>query len=194
MTETNLYSYRISKITLSDTITKFQKYLDNGIALLYSPHVCQLAKLAKLDISGNLSNSQGENIELNYQKSYIFEARIFNENHELRWLNKCKGEGDAVLICEETKTDLTEFSLKHLPYLEKLKQKYLLWGEKTKTQLSNGWLRLSTARIGSLDIPLGDSIRENQRVYLNTVEYLAEVDDFGNVSVIEERLVNLEVK
>ena len=56
------------------------------------------------------------------------------------------------------------------------------------------WLTVSTARIGGLNIPLNKELDENKRIYLKTVEYLQEVDDCGNVSVIEERLVNLEVQ
>jgi hypothetical protein len=78
--------------------------------------------------------------------------------------------------------------------LEKIPQQYLLWGERAKHHNSNGWLQLSTARIGSLNVPLPDDFSQGQRVYLKTVEYLAEVDDFGNVSVIDERLVKLEAK
>lgn len=199
MAEGTLYSYSISGVNLLKAIDNYKEYLQDAIALLYSPESCYFAKF---EPSGDLTKWNQENsnqeLELDYLNSYIFEARIFNETHELRWLNQKEGKGTAVLISEQKLAKLGDIDENFMTYLEKIPdekyRQYLLWGERTETRLSNGWLRLSTARIGSLDIPLGNSLRENQRVYLNTVEYLGEVDDFGNVSVIEERLVNLEAK
>jgi len=184
----NLYSYGTSDLTLTEAIEKYSEYLGEAIALLYSPKSSAFAKLAQ---GKSLTDAQGNIINLDYQEHYIFEARIFNECHELRWLNESRGKGYAVLISElpynfETKEEKA--------FLEKIPQQYLLWGERAKHHNSNGWLQLSTARIGSLNVPLPDDFRQGQRVYLKTVEYLAEVDDFGNVSVIDERLVKLEAK
>lgn len=84
-------------ITLSEAINQCLNQLEDAIALLYSPNSCQVLKLEK---DGNLSNSKGEIINTNYQDNYIFEARIFNQNYELRWLNEDEGKGTAVIISE----------------------------------------------------------------------------------------------
>lgn len=76
-----------------------------------------------------------------------------------------------------------------------LSQTYLLWGKAIpQVNLKQGWQRLAEARIGKLDVPLSQSLKKNQRVSLHSREYLAEVDEFCNVAVIEERLVKLEVQ
>jgi CRISPR-associated protein (TIGR03984 family) len=188
-----LYFYRSNELTLSDIINKHLALLKDSIALLYSPQTCQFAKL---ETNGNLTNSQsqGNEIELGYQKGLIFEARIFNSDYELRWLNDKGGLGKSVLITEQKLTDISEDQ--ELSYLDTIEQKYLLWGEKAKTNanIDENWQRLTTARIGKLDVPINQTLSDKQRVYLNTVEYLNVVDDFGNVSIVEERLINLEVK
>lgn len=188
MTEGTLYSYVTSDVSLSEAIQEYKEQLKNAIALLYSPESCQFAKL---DPSGNLTDSKGKSINLDYQENYIFEARIFNPDCELRWLNKANGGGCAVLISEQKLSNLSD--CQEESFLATIGQQYLLWQKKTKTYPSEGWVRLSTARIGSLDVPLNQSITEDQRVYLKTIEYLNEVDKFGNVAIIEERLIKLEV-
>lgn len=191
MTKTKLYNYKMSNVTLSDAIKQCNNYLENAIAFLYSPKNCLFAKLDK---DGNLINSQNDKVDLNYHEHYIFESRIFNEFCELRWLNNRDGEGDAVLITQIEVTELSDYLIKlneNKPIIDTIHQQYLLWGENANNSPSDGCLRLSTARIGKVEIPFNDTLKDHHRVYLNTVEYLAEIDDYGNVAVIEERLVNL---
>lgn len=188
---TFLHAQSSVNITLSEAINQCLNQLEDAIALLYSPQFCQVLKLEKDD---NLSNNKGEIINTNYQDNYIFEARIFNPNYELRWLNEDEGKGTAVIISENDLDNCLENKLDSIEVIDTIKQQYLLWGEKAKTKLNEGWQRLSAARIGSLDIPLSQSLSQEKRVYLNTREYLKVMDDFGNVRVIEERLINLEVK
>jgi CRISPR-associated protein (TIGR03984 family) len=124
----------------------------------------------------------------------VFEARLFNENCELRWLNRLAGEGDAALISKVEQQSLTGLEAMAPKACERLSQQYLLWGEKARSQpKAESWRRLADARIGKLDIPLAEDFAQEQRVYLKTCEYLAVVDDYGNVAVVEERLVKLEV-
>ncbi|MTF37967.1 type III-D CRISPR-associated protein Csx19 [Cyanobacterium aponinum] len=188
---TFLHAQSSVNITLSEAINQCLHPLEGAIALLYSPNSCQVLKLEK---DGNLSNSKGEIINTNYQDNYIFEARIFNPNYELRWLNEDEGKGTAVIISENDFDNCLAKKLDSIEVIDTIRQQYLLWGEKAKTKLNEGWQRLSAARIGSLDIPLSQSLSQEKRVYLNTREYLKIMDNFGNVRVIEERLINLEVK
>lgn len=212
MTENNLYMNCLSNVTLSGSIQVYQKLLKDAIALLYSPQHCYFAKV---DDSGNLMipnpnpNSPNQEIELDldYKKKCIFEAKIFNKNHELRWLNDYEGRGKAVLLFDSSLSNNLELeknlslsleqdnqSSEKIKFLDTIIQQYLIWGERIHEQSLENWVTVSTARIGKLNIPLNQELHKNQRIYLKTKEYLAEIDDFGNVSVIEERLVNLEVQ
>ncbi|TVU52890.1 MAG: TIGR03984 family CRISPR-associated protein [Arthrospira sp. PLM2.Bin9] len=190
-TETTiLHSYSSSQpMRLDQAVESCQNCLEGAIALLYSPSSCQIAKLSETQ----LIKSDGSVIDSQLLED-VFEARVFNQNCELRWLNRLDGEGEAVLLSESEQSIQGFYS--HEPIkCERLQQQYLLWGEATNTVTTQGWQRLAEARIGKLDIPLDGKLKEKQRVYLWTLEYLAKIDDnFGNFSVIEERLVKLEAK
>jgi CRISPR-associated protein (TIGR03984 family) len=181
-----LYGRTSQDITLANAIANCLKHLQEkeAIALLYSPIACQFAKLQ----DGELKNDKGDKIDL----TPIFEARIFNETCELRWLNTIDGLGRAALISEvDISTCLSDSC--DLAYLETLAQQYVLWGEgMTRPQeLTEGWSRLAAARIGAMDVPIANVATNQQRVILKAREYLQEVDDFGNVAVVEEHLRKL---
>ncbi|TVQ17103.1 MAG: TIGR03984 family CRISPR-associated protein [Leptolyngbya sp. DLM2.Bin15] len=186
--ETTLYRYRADEqMSLIDAIAACQKALEGAIALLYSPQSCTLARLAP---DGTLRDAGERAIDL----TDVFEARLFNAICELRWLNRLAGVGDAALISEAAQNSLTGFVATDPQVCEPLLQQYLLWGERARSQPGvDSWQRLADARIGKLDIPLAQRFSQEQRVYLKTCEYLDAVDDYGNVAVIEERLVKLEV-
>jgi CRISPR-associated protein (TIGR03984 family) len=175
-------------ISLESAITRCKEHFDNNaIALLYSPTACQLAKL----VEGKLTGADGEVITL----EPVFEARIFNQTSELRWLNVVNGTGHAVLISESNILGIFDAAC-DLPYFETLPQQYILWGQGMTTEeekISDGWSRLGAARIGAMDIPIAGINRNEQRVILKATEYLQEVDDYGNVAVVEERLTELKI-
>lgn len=196
-----------NEMKLQDALTASQSVLaaKKTVALLYTPQRCKLAVLE----NGTLRQSDGKAVDL----TEVFEARVFNEDAELRWLNKQDGTGRAVLLCAQ---EIPEPCLNKLPEdaslkaLHTLKQTYLLWGEgigqTKKVSLADGWSRLTTARIGWLDVPV-QGVGKNERVYLKALEYLAEYDAdgklvqedqpmedtkrYGNVAVAEERLLCL---
>ena len=180
-------------ISLQDAIAACQAhFLDSAIALLYSPTACQFAKL----VGGNLTNSVGKVINQPDQRSPVFEARIFNKTSELRWLNVLNGYGHAVLISESNISEIFDNKC-NLTYFETLQQQYILWGQgielKDQPKIADGWSRLGAARIGAMDIPLANVNSNKQRVKLKAIEYFQEVDKHGNVAVVEERLVNIEI-
>lgn len=215
-----LYGRANKKMTLSDALTACLSVLSTKktVALLYTPQHCKLALLE----NGVLRQSKGEVIDL----KEVFEARVFNEDAELRWLNEQDGSGRAVLLSareipQPCRNQLPDDA--SLQALHTLPQTYLLWGEgvdqtkaRAKNGLADGWSRLTTARIGWLDVPV-PGIQEKERVHLKALEYLAEYDAdgklvqdgqtveedkrHGNVAVaaerllclIDERLLNLEV-
>lgn len=186
--KTTLHSYSSSnRITLKNAVNSCQDCLEGAIALLYAPQRCQVAKLTE----NHFQTSNGQSIDAinpNFLGN-IFEARIFNQNCELRWLNRLDGNGETVLL-SESEQSLQGFSSHKSISCERLPQQYLLWGESTSTANAEGWQRLAEARIGKLDVPLDEALDDKKRAYLFSWEYLsAESDEFGNFSVIEERLV-----
>lgn len=191
--EATLYSFRSDKpIPLVEAVQSCSQFLKGAIALFYSPQSCYIAKLD----NGQVNDSSGYEINLSKHQE-IFEARVFNDNCELRWLNCLNGKGDAVLL-SESEQSIERFTARTSKFCESLKQQYLLWGKPAKiaetAPILSTWQRLAEARIGKLDVPLNQNLKEEERVYLSSVEYLATVDSFGNFAVIEERLVSLEVK
>ncbi|USR90510.1 CRISPR-associated protein Csx19 [Phormidium yuhuli AB48] len=188
MTE-KLYSWvSRSPMSLDQAIQTTQAQQMGANALLYSPQSCHLAQVQ----DGNICGSHGQSLTL----SHYFEARIFNETCELRWLNENQGNGFLVILADSD-LDLNSetFNSRETTLNSHLSQTYLLWGKAIpQVNLKQGWQRLAEARIGKLDVPLSQSLKKNQRVSLHSREYLAEVDEFCNVAVIEERLVKLEVQ
>lgn len=185
-----LYGRSSNNITLPNALKDCAPVLFNdsqGIALLYSPKCCQFAKLQS---DGTLTDANQKDLDL----KDVFEARVFNKIYELRWLNTLSGEGRAVLISE--KTDISSYfedNIATLELLNTIENQYIIWGETVKKIYNSGWGKVAKSRIGSLDVPVTVS-KANQRVYLTAVEYLKADDEYGNVSVVEERLIRLEVR
>lgn len=185
----SLYAIARDNTTLQESLDACQSVwqAEGAIALLYSPRLCQFARLVQSENQIELRNPKNQPIDL----SNVFEARVFNTDAELRWLNQFNG-GQVVLLSEhETHLDGYE-SVETLTDLEPLHQTYLLWGEGwTKPNTwGEGWSRLTLARIGSLPAPIS-GIERKQFVGLKVREYL-KADDYGNMSVVEERLLGLE--
>jgi len=188
MSNTKTLQGRRSKenVSLRDAISACNAFLgNNAIALLYSPTACQLAQL----VDGKLSDSEGKEIAL----ESIFEARIFNTSSELRWLNVLNGNGNAVIISESDISGIFETDC-NLQYLETLSQQYVLWGAgmESPNNASPAWSRLGAARVGAMDVPIAGITTSDRRCILKVTEYLQEVDNHGNVAVVEERLVQLK--
>jgi len=188
-TPTTLYSYcSEQQVSLEDAIAHCGDVLKDAIALLYSPNACQFLRLS----DGRFQDSEGKPVN---SLTDVFEARIFTEPCELRWLNRDDGKGDVVLLTE-AKQSVNGFQVCQQPIAEILDQHYLLWGEPVlgSKNIQDGWQRLAEARIGKLNIPISEKLNnKNQRVYLKTREYISALE-YGNCAVIEERLLKLEVK
>lgn len=180
-----LHGRTCNDISLSEALTGLFND-EQGIALLYSPTCCQFAKVKN---DGTLTDANEQILNLND----IFEARAFNKTSELRWLNKLDGKGRAVLISELDISKYLQESISPLTALDTIKQEYILWGESAKTSANTGWSKLAKSRIGSIYVPV-TGLTINKRVYLTAIEYLKDDEEYGNVSVVEERLTGLEVK
>jgi CRISPR-associated protein (TIGR03984 family) len=184
-----LFVYRQLNMTQHEALAAFTQVIhaNGAIALLYSPRRCELATFAE----GALRASDGQPVDI----GSVFEARVFNERAELRWLNDPGPEQchRAVILTEQDRAGVLEgwsFSNRD-DVIDKLDQTYLLWGKGTDRPVSNGWSELATARIGGLRVPVGN-VGKNQRVLLHSVEYIVEAEH-GNAVVFDERLVKLEV-
>lgn len=188
---TKLYWYSTQEnISLEDAIEQQKLNLKNAIGLFYSPNWCKFGKVVNRQDACPTIKNLNETLNLDS----VFEARIFNEECELRWLNFSGGKGRAVLLSENPeKANSLRDKSEHLNCLTTLPQTYLLWGEGVveEPEIGTGWSRLATARIGKLDVPI-EGIKRTQGVQLVSKEYLGEIDDFGNVAVVEERLIKLQ--
>ena len=173
-------------IDLKSVLSHCTTALSEAVAIIYSPTSCQLAKVQE---NGDLINANNQILALDN----IFELRAFNQNVELRWLNELNGEGKAVLISEKDICGYLDECVSLIGILDTIPQRYILWGKGVKTVSTSGWGKLATARIGSIDVPVR-ALTADKRVYLNAVEYLQVDEEYGNVSVVEERLTGLEVK
>lgn len=190
--ETALFISRATKNQkLVDAITACGAAFHGAVALLYAPHKCFLATV---NSNGKFQDNTSE-----IDASTVFEARVFNEAAELRWLNKENGKGAAVVLCEdntkkffdETKPDDKIYAKIDPP------QTYLLWGQ-SAAESKNGWTKFAEARIHPFFVPI-DGVAakdidkaEKPRAQFTAVEYLGEYED-GNVAVCEERLKGIEI-
>jgi CRISPR-associated protein (TIGR03984 family) len=185
---TTLFVSTRQKLPLSDALSAFAKVIgaELATALLYSPRRCTLAGFT----GGALHGPDGQLVDT----VGVFEARVFCETAELRWLNDPSPEQNhrAVILSEREQQALSEWQpVKQDGVIWTLPQTYLLWGEGTGQQIGGGWSELAMARIGALPVPVGN-VGRNQRVLLHSVEYIVEADH-GNAVVFDERLVKLEV-
>lgn len=186
-----LYIHRGCGQSLPEALSLLARTLrdsDAAVALLYTPHECLVARFTP--DSGLTRPVAGKMQSVSLNSTY--EARVFHERAELRWLNDPRSaRAHRTVILSDTALDLglTQTALSPLATLD---QAYVLWGRGYAGggQLPAGWSRLAEARVGSLDIPWPD-VREGQYVQLHVREYLGAFAD-GNVAVAEERLLKLE--
>lgn len=181
-----LHGRRQEEMTLTEAIAACQQCFSSAVGLFYSPESCFLGKVVETEVT----DSSGNSINLDR----VFEARIFNADYELRWLNQQGGEGIAVLLSEQALTDYLTEPVENLEAIDTQDQTYLLWGEGlTSNNLTSGWSRLATSRLGKLDAPIAGVSQSKQRIKLTAKEYFRRMDElYGNVIVAEERLIGLQ--
>lgn len=158
---------------LKKSIEDFVKsnYREKTFALFYAPNRCFLALVDK---NGNVEVKDNTN---KFDLEKVFEARIFNETAELRWL---KGFGEKIISDEIFTSDEN--------FVKKLDQFYLVWGKKNDSPKDN-WTQFATARIGAFHVP--KSINADYAQF-TAVEYLMSEGENGNVFVADERLKGIE--
>ncbi len=123
----------------------------------------------------------------------VFEARVFNEHTELRWLNDADS-GRTVVITEDPAAIPADFTKREsMEAVGTLSGGYLLWGKAVQAPSAapDGWTTLTTERIGSLRVP--GEFPGGCHVALATREYIAHDSDHGNAYIAEERLLSFEI-
>jgi CRISPR-associated protein (TIGR03984 family) len=172
-------------MSLAAAVAQLPDQAAGAVALVYSALRCGFARLDGTTLVDSKSNLIGGD---------AFEARVFNGDLELRWLQsrfdggvRC---GRAVLLHEtpalggEPRSDI----------IHTLERQYVLWGQADPpaASLAPGWSSLSTARIGALAVPLAN-IPQSRRVILRAREYMAQEHGHGNAYIADERLLCLSV-
>lgn len=154
--------------SLKTNIDGFVKkhYQEKTFALLYASNKCFLGlvdKDGKIEVKDNADK---------FDLEKVFEARIFNDKAELRWLN---GFGEKI-ISDDDFLDC-----------KKLDQFYLVWGKKNDSP-EGDWTQFATARIGTFYIPKAINTDYAQ---FTAVEYLRTEQENGNIFVADERLTGI---
>jgi CRISPR-associated protein (TIGR03984 family) len=166
--------YEVAGKRFVEALDQFKPLLtDEGLAyaVLYTPTECCLSLVNN---EGKFFNENGEFIP-----EKVFEARIFNEEAELRWLNETDDRGKVSIISDASFPNA----------VHTIEQTYLVWGRSTGTPKGD-WTQFATARIGSFYVPL-PNVREGGYAQIKAREYLTTYED-GNVAVVDERLVGIE--
>jgi CRISPR-associated protein (TIGR03984 family) len=188
-TRTKLCRQSQQNISLQDALNKVQNLMPGAIGLFYSPQACSFGRLADGQVTVCRNGKQGWQ-EQTLDLSSVFEARVFNEQTELRWLSIPNSKGKAVWISEELEKKFASDS-PELTYIKALEQTYVLWGKRLEQPVPEKWSILSAARIGSIAVPISLGANNQDTVILHSREYLGEMGEYGNVAVQEERLMKL---
>ncbi len=180
MSEHTLYRTTVAGVGLAEALDAFAPKIPEATALLYSPARCQLLRFQ----DGRLHGSSGGEIDLRA----VFEARVFSQDGELRWLHEAAGLGRASFV-SESPAQAESGDVHEQPCIDRLEHGYLLWGNVQSAE--GGWARMALARVGSFDVPSADA-QPGARLRLKAVEHLAR-GKHGNTYICDERLIGLEV-
>lgn len=149
---------------------------------------------------GGLVRFTGTNLQTGVEQVgilQVFEARLFDDALEVRWLRDPYSDGTGRAVCFSEQTLFLEdwTALPQLTELCVVEGRYVLVGQGCGSdELEEGWSRLSSASIGCITAPIG-GVPKGDRVALDYREYLGRADGEagrdGNWVVREERLLNL---
>lgn len=195
----NLYGRSNDNIELMEAVKHCGDLLFQSpvIGLLFTPGWCGFAQLERA--SDEIKPILSPRDERRFDLDSVFEARVFNEQVELRWLKQWPNKGRAALTSEDDISQYFAEKAGTFTEVDFIDQTYLLWGEGVAAKTSElpaNWSRLAMARIGTLDVPYPLDVsrsvvsQSGERIQLIAREYL-DADDHGNVAVIEERLRKL---
>jgi len=184
-----LFLYRAQEIALREALSQWLAALKgNGgahqdvTALAYGRDSCLVTRVTP---DGNLEHPDENSPD-------PYEVRAFTEKSELRWLRTpaTPDAGRAAILSDDSLDMPPVWHREQVPIAGTLCQQYLIWGEGTGRSVPQGWSQVGEARIGALLLPVSD-IKQGERVFLRTVEYLCVDQEHGNTFVYDERLVGL---
>jgi CRISPR-associated protein (TIGR03984 family) len=122
----------------------------------------------------------------------IFDARLFSEDVELRWLHQGAGLGKAVLLAESAGALAAAGPVfgpaADEPVADTRAGFMALWG--TSGGPDRDWYVLREHRIGRLPVPIAPPPDNRSHLALRVREYIGR-DEHGNAHVIDERLLGL---
>lgn len=124
-----------------------------------------------------------------------FELRAFTPEQELRWWRTTGFDlGKAVILSEAPVVGETSAAGAPGPHPLRLRvaRSLLLWGMATGAY-EDGWAQFTDRRVGDLWFPLETQPPTDSRVRLTVVDY-ATRDEHGNVAVIDQRPVRIQVE
>ncbi|MGV9566020.1 type III-D CRISPR-associated protein Csx19 [Streptomyces sp. NPDC003480] len=179
---TTLHARAHDGITLTDALARAG--FNQAVALLSSPHEHVVAQVS----AGACRTCNPDP----YPLQAVFEARVFDQDRELRWLCDSGTRGRAVLLSEDADLLPATFAADVPPLAaeETLETHYLLWG-RPQPQHHADWTTLHTPRIGTLHVPV-PTPEPDRRLRLVAREYISVEPDHGNAYVSEERLLGIE--
>ncbi|MER6274448.1 CRISPR-associated protein Csx19 [Streptomyces sp900105755] len=179
---TTLHARAEPGITLADALARAG--FTDAVALLSSPHEHIVARVRDGHCHTNTTPAV-------YGLDTVFEARIFNEHRELRWLCKSGTRGRAVILTEDP--DLLPDAFTHdiapVAAVDTLDAHYLLWGRPVSGD--SDWTMLHTPQIGTIEVPF-PAPDPDRRLRLAAREYVSVEPQHGNAYVSEERLLRIE--
>lgn len=152
--------------------------VEGGCALLTAPSAYHVAR-----VEGSDCRTLSGPVDL----STVYEARIFTEDAELRWVEA----GYAVLLTEDARLLPERFAdpVEPLRSVDTGCARYLVWGEAGAP--APGWARFASSRVGALSVPMAAPPAAG-RVRLVAREYMVADEAHGNAYVAEERLLGFE--
>jgi CRISPR-associated protein (TIGR03984 family) len=166
---------------------------DSAVGLFIAPGWCRFGQLKAGLVTFVVRAPQPELSELDPRETNVYEARVFNKIAEVRWWNDPGGQEHRAAVISEQPIAPDGWPMPEtLTITGRISQSYLLWGRRGGTPerlMAAGWTSLTTARIGSLDVPIASTERE-KRFEIYATEYLKVFAD-GNVGVVEERLLGI---
>jgi CRISPR-associated protein (TIGR03984 family) len=123
-----------------------------------------------------------------------FQLTAFDRERKLRWLaGDGDGGGTAVWLAEaagllpEPASGILGY-VETLGYVERLSQRFVLWGRPELDSPPGVFSTWSQARVGRAHYPCPPATTRDDRAMLDAVEYVT-ADDHGNAAVAETRFI-----
>lgn len=180
MSQADVHAYARPDTTLKDVLT--WQGLNGLVGVTYG---VDAARFVRVDGERLVGFDGTKEFDLSLDVPY--EARIFGEHFEMRWVHQRAGKGRAVVIADG-KRQPAGWEEVGQSWLKPLERRYLLWEVNRDAGTGGGWTCLASRRVGTMWIP---GTFNTDHVCLVAHEYPAEHED-GNVAIVAERYVGLE--